>query len=293
MTRKNTPLLDLALLQTLVAVERDGSLAKAAARVGRTQSAVSLQMQRLEQLLSVDLFDRAGRSLVLTEAGHAMRAHAERMLALNSEAVSAVRGHRVAGQVSLGMSVDFEHTWLPQAMARFSRSHPKIQVDLRLDRNTALERAVTEGEIDMAVIFGTPSPTDRAAIGSVPMAWIGRENFVRPPDANLPLLLLEAPCLFRTAALKALEEAGIPWRLAVTSPSLGGLWATALAGMGVTVRSGIMLPPGLANVGAHLGLPALPKVAVRILESDSRATPPRTTLRKLLRDLAGEFIGPA
>lgn len=290
MSDQPLPLLDLALLQTLVAVDQTGTLAKAADKVGRTQSAVSLQMQRLEQALALELFDRRGRALALTDAGEAMLGYARRLLELNREAITAVRGHRVAGQVRLGMSVDFEHTWLPRAMARFASSHPKIVVELRVDRNSALEQAVARRDIDIALVFGSMLPADASRIGTVPMAWIAARDFAWTTPASLPLLVLEQPCMFRTAALQALDNVGTPWRVAVTSPSLGGLWATALAGMGVTVRSAVVLPDSLCDVGARLGLPALPRVGVRILESDIRATAPRTTLRRVLRELAEEFV---
>jgi DNA-binding transcriptional LysR family regulator len=290
MSTNPLPLLDLALLQTLVAVDQTGTLAKAADKVGRTQSAVSLQMQRLEQTLALDLFDRRGRALALTDAGQAMLGYAQRLLELNREAISSVRGHRVAGQVRLGMSVDFEHTWLPKAMARFAASHPKIVVELRVDRNSALEQAVARRDIDIALVLGNLLPADAARVGTVPMAWIAAREFSWAAPASLPLLLLEQPCMFRTAALQALDKVGTPWRVAVTSPSLGGLWATALAGIGATVRSAVVLPQGLSDVGSRLGLPPLPRVGVRILESVTRATAPRATLRRLLRELAEEFV---
>jgi DNA-binding transcriptional LysR family regulator len=239
---------------------------------------------------NVALFDRSGRSLVLTDAGSTMLSFAERMLDLNRDAVAAVRGHQVAGQIRLGISVDFEHTWLPKAMARFAKTHPKIQVDILVARNTALENAVANREIDIALIFANQTTTKSTLIGSVPMAWIGTADFVRQPDVNLPLLLLDGACVFRTAALEALEKSNIPWRSAVTSPSLGGLWATALAGMGVIVRSSILMPPGLIDVGPRLGLPTLPKIALRILESEAKATPSRITLRALLTELASDVV---
>jgi DNA-binding transcriptional LysR family regulator len=175
-------------------------------------------------------------------------------------------------------------------MARFASSHPKIVVELRVDRNSALEQAVARRDIDIALVFGSMLPADASRIGTVPMAWIAARDFAWTAPAGLPLLVLEQPCMFRTAALQALDNVGTPWRIAVTSPSLGGLWATALAGMGVTVRSAVVLPDGLCDVGARLGLPALPRVGVRILESDIRATAPRTTLRRVLRELAEEFV---
>jgi DNA-binding transcriptional LysR family regulator len=314
-------LLDLALLQTLVAVNDGGSLVRAAEQVGRTQSAVSLQMQRLEQSLGLDLFNRSGRALVLTDAGQAMLGHARQMLAMNREVVAAVRGHRVAGRVRFGMSVDFEHTWLPRAMARFAQSHPKIEVALSVDRNSALELAVAQSDIDIALVFGKPKAAATPQIGTVPMRWIASRDFVwrrggTTPDAHgaarrnaspspgpgpglvtsanaspaLPLLLLDQACMFRGAAVQALDAAGLPWRVAVTSLSLGGLWATALAGMGVTARSGVVLPAGLVDVGDSLGLPPLPKVAVCLIESKAKTTAPRATLRRVLRELVEEFV---
>jgi DNA-binding transcriptional LysR family regulator len=293
MPSPTVPLLDLALLQTLLAVNDTGSLARAADQVGRTQSAVSLQMQRLEQTLALDLFDRNGRALVLTAAGQAMLGHARQLLAMNREAVTAVRGHEVAGRVRFGMSVDFEHTWLPRAMARFAQSHPKIVVDLRVDRNMALEQAVSQRDIDIALVFGKPrAARSTHQIGTVPMRWVAAKDFPWAVENKqpLPLLMLESPCMFRGAAVQALDVAGLPWRVAVTSLSLGGLWATALAGMGVTARSGVVLPAGLADVGDALGLPPLPKVAVCILASKAKTTAPRTTLLRVLRELAAEFV---
>jgi DNA-binding transcriptional LysR family regulator len=280
-----TQCLDLALLQSLVAVSQVHTLAEAASRVARTQSALSLQMQRLEEMVGVALFDRSGRSLVLTDAGLTLVAYAERLLLLNNEAVASVRGLEVAGSVRFGMSVDFEHTWLPRAMADFARTHPNIQVELQVDRNSALERAVAKRDIDIALVFATDTTNGSARLGTAPMIWIGSHDVRWERGNELPLLLLEHPCMFRLAALQALDAAGIRWRVAVTSPSLGGIWAAAVAGMGVTVRTGVALPAGLVDVGARFGLPALPEVGIRILESDRRTNPARARLRSVLRDV--------
>jgi DNA-binding transcriptional LysR family regulator len=285
-----TPLLDLALLQTLVAVSETGTLARAAARVGRTQSAVSLQMQKLEELVAAALFNRQGRAMVLNEAGLAMVRYAERILSLNGEAVAYVRGHEFAGSVRLGMSVDFEHTWLPKAMARFGKTHPKIIVELRVDRNSVLERAVARGELDIALILGPDTPSDQSQLGSTPMAWIASGSFHWPGAVELPLLLLEHPCIFRAAAIQALDAASIPWRVAVTSPSLGGIWATAAAGMGLTLRTGAAIPAGLLDVGTRFGLPSLPTIGVKILETDGKPSPTRQSLRGVLQEIVDELL---
>jgi DNA-binding transcriptional LysR family regulator len=243
-------------------------------------------MQRLEKAVGLPLFDRLGRALVMNEAGRSMVGYAECMLALNAEAVAYARGHSVAG-----ISADFEHTWLPRAMATFSRTHPRIVVELRVDRNAALERAVGKQELDVALILASSSAAGSAAKSAVPMAWIAARGFDWSGDSELALLLLEHPCFFRTAAIQALDGAGVPWRIAVTSPSLGGIWATASAGIGLTVRSAVNIPAGLQDVGARLGLPSLPKVAVKVIESDARSTSTRASLRRVLDGIVDELLG--
>lgn len=284
------PMLDPALLQTLLAIHQAGTLARAAERIGRTQSAVSLQVQRLQEQVGVELFVRRGRSLALTEAGHALVGYASRLLELNAEAVAAVRGREVAGRVSFGMSADFEPTWLPRAMARFAKTHPRIEVALRVDRNGALEEAVARREVDIALFFCGRPDNARSVLGTIPMAWIGAPQLAWDGRSELGLLLLEPPCVFRAAAIRALDRAGIAWRVAVTSPSLGALWATAVAGMGVTVRSAAVVPAGLQDVGERLGLPPLPDMAIRLVEAGGRAAAPRVTLRNVLRETVGELL---
>jgi DNA-binding transcriptional LysR family regulator len=280
-----TPCLDLPLLQSLVALKLFGSLSQAADRIGRTQSALSLQMQRLEDTLGIALFDRSGRSLVFTDAGLTLVAYAERLLLLNNEAVASVRGLKVAGNVRFGMSVDFEHTWLPKAMADFARTHPNIRIDLRVDRNSVLERAIDRREVDIALVFAPEAPEEKAQLTKTPMLWIAAKDFQWNGKSELPLLMFENPCMFCQAATRSLDEAGVAWRVAVTSPSLGGIWAAAAAGLGVVVRTGVALPAGLAEVGGRFKLPALPQVGIRILETDRKANAARARLRAVLNDV--------
>jgi DNA-binding transcriptional LysR family regulator len=161
---------------------------------------------------------------------------------------------------------------------------------LRVDRNSVLERAVARGELDIALAFGPDTPSDRSQLGSTPMAWIASGSFLWPGEVELPLLLLEPPCIFRTAAIQALDAASIPWRVAVTSPSLGGIWATAAAGMGLTLRSAAAIPAGLLDVGTRFGLPALATIGVKILEADGKASPTRQSLRGVLQEIVDELL---
>jgi DNA-binding transcriptional LysR family regulator len=122
------------------------------------------------------------------------------------------------------------------------------------------------------------------------MAWIASGSFHWPGAVELPLLLFEHPCIFRAAAIHALDAASIPWRVAVTSPSLGGIWATAAAGMGLTLRSAAVIPAGLLDVGTRFGLPALPTVGVKILESDGKPSVTHESLRGVLHEIVDELL---
>ncbi|WP_374353097.1 LysR family transcriptional regulator [Chitinimonas sp.] len=249
-------LLDLAVLRSWVLAVELGSFVRAAERVGRTQSAISLQMKALEAQLGSPLYERGGRGLVPTAAGERLLVYARRLLALNDEAVAAVRGSGVSGAVRFGMPVDFEASWLPETLARFSRAYAGVRVDVVVDRNSAILRRFDAGELDLAVCFD-PDASHGEVLAQLPMRWLAHPDFAAS-DAELPLLLLEAPCVCRQAAIAALDGAGRSWRIAVSSQSLAGVWAAAGAGMGVTVRTALSCPPGLADVGERLGLPQLP-----------------------------------
>src|SRR6185369_398072 len=137
--------LDLDILRTLATGIDLGSFAKAADRVGRSQSAISLQLRKLEEQLGIDLLKKQGRALVLTEAGEVMLAYARRLLALNDEAVTAVRGPAISGALRFGLPQDFAETWFPTTLARFNRAHPLNQIAVTVGRNAELLERLDRG----------------------------------------------------------------------------------------------------------------------------------------------------
>ncbi|GIZ53652.1 LysR substrate-binding domain-containing protein [Noviherbaspirillum aridicola] len=285
------PVLDLDLLRTLVIGVESGSFAGASARIGRTQSAVSLQMKKLEDALGVGLFEKRGRLLALTPAGERLYDYAQRLLQLQDEAVEAVRGEGLSGQVRFGMSVDFENTWLPEMLARFSRSHPGVSIEVVMDRNSALAAQARRGAVDIALVFGPPGHENAERLARAGMIWIGRPGFSLREGEPLPLLLLERPCIFHEAAVAALDAAGIRWRLAVTSPTQGGLWAAARAGIGVTVRTEISMPPDLVNLARAQRLPRLPGAELSLLRSGKRQGPALQRLEQTVIEVMKERLG--
>jgi DNA-binding transcriptional LysR family regulator len=276
----NLPLFDLDLLRTLTLAHDQGSFRDAARSVGRTQSAVSLQMRRLEDLAGVELFEKAGRNVQLTEGGFVLLGYARRLLALNDEAVQAVAGLKVRGKIRLGMLQDFAETILPSTLASFSRAHPAIELEVRVERSTELLNALQRRGVDLVLMFGSTDPGDgftAESIGKVPMVWIWKHP--PEPDGEVKLVLFEAPCAFRSAALENLGDR--PWRRTFTSPSLSGTWAAVEAGLGVTIRTPLGVPRGLTMHNRITGLKTLPPIQLYILSRQNEKSP----VVKLLRDL--------
>jgi len=265
--------LDVQILRTLVAAQDLGGFGRAAEQVGRSQSAVSLQVRKLEQQLGERLFRKQGRGLAPTEAGDAILAYARRILELNDEAVAAVRGAALAGRVRFGMPGDFAETWLPAVLGRFKRAHPAVAVEAAVDRNAVLLERLDRGQLDLALVFGGGGRGDAEELTRLPMAWIGGRERSWAEGEPVPLAVFEPPCVFRQPATAALDAAGIPWRVAFSSPSLSALWAAVDAGLGITVRTGISRPDHLRVLDSQDGLPPLPSIDLS-LHAAGRALPP-------------------
>jgi DNA-binding transcriptional LysR family regulator len=285
--------LDVSLLRTLVAVQQSGSFARAAERVGRSESAVSLQLKRLEERIGQKLFRRAGRVMVLTDAGERMLAYAQRLVALNDEAVIAVAKPRPGGAVRLGVPPDFAETWLPSALARFAHLCPAVRVETRVERSPALSALLARGKLDLAMSFAAAPPAHATWSGAIPMAWIGPPNYRRATDDPVRLAVFDPPCVFRAAAEAALDRAGIRWSVEFRSRSLASLWAAVAAGLGITVRTPEGLPPRLTMLGEAAGLPALPTTALALFKRKKPVSPAAARLAEVLTETLTTTLGAA
>jgi len=218
------PAFDIDALRTIVVGTELRSFARAASQLGRSQSAVSMQLRKLEQQAGRALFRRNGRGLVPTEAGDALLAYARRILALNDEAAASLGASVALASVRLGLPQDFFEDVMPDAIMRFSRTRPNVHVEVRAGRNYALEEEVRTGRLDIAVAFFQPgSDSHGTRIASLPMLWLAGKGFAKlSTDAPIPLVLFDHPCLFRQTALRTLESKGMQWRLSLTTPSLPG-----------------------------------------------------------------------
>ncbi|CDF85960.1 LysR family transcriptional regulator [Pseudomonas knackmussii B13] len=284
---------DLDVLRTFVTGIELGSFARAADRLGRSTSAVSAQLKKLEEQAGTPVLRREGRGMALTESGETLLAYARRLLELNDEAASALRGAALEGRVRLGMQEDFGETLLPALLGRFARAHPKVRIEVRTARNQELLRGVRNGELDLALAWDTGERTAHLEhLGAVPQCWIGSvEGQAWAGERPLPLVVLEAPCLLRSAATAALDRAGIAWRVAFTSAGLSGIWAAVAAGLGVGLRTPLGLPSGVVVLDAEsLGLPTLQPLGLCLHRAESEPEPGVARLRDLLRECVAELL---
>ncbi|CAA2099502.1 HTH-type transcriptional regulator GltR [Methylobacterium bullatum] len=280
--------LDMDVLRTFVTGIELGSFARAASRLGRSPSAISLQLRKLEDQVGQVLVQKQGRGLVLTEAGETMIGYARRLLELNDAALSALGSPALSGRVRIGLPQDFAETWLPETLGRFARLHPGVRIDAHVDRNATLRSRLDEGQLDLALLWDEDGgEREGAVLGTLPMAWIGPRRGVTPgTDRPLPLVLFGSPCIFRHATLNALDAAAISWRISFSSPGLAGLWAAVSAGLGLTVRTPHGLPASLTALDPEeSGLPRLPSLSLHLLKARARSDPAVERLASLLTDV--------
>ena len=256
--------LDLAVLRTLLAAVESGSFAAAARRVGRSESAVSLQLKRLEEQIGEPLFVRAGRQMALTGAGVRLVEYARRLLDLNDEALSAASENSVDGTVTLGVPHDVAETWLPAVIAGFRRSHPSVTLKVIEGRSAILQSRLADSQIDLAVVLSATRPANALWSTDLPMVWIGRSDFSLKKNEPLQLAAFDPPCFFRSAAVAALECADIDWSIGYASNTLPDLWSAVNLGLGVTVRTPVAVPLGLSALDRRRGLPSLPPFHVSL-----------------------------
>jgi DNA-binding transcriptional LysR family regulator len=232
------------LLRALITIVESGSYAKAADQLHLTQAAVSLQVRRLEEHVGQALFEKEGRQMALTESGKVLLGYARKILALNIEAEQALSGRRLDGQIHLAAPQDIAEDVLPEVLKRFAGMYPKVLLSVRVDRNLSLLDGMQKAAFDVALaqspdatLAGMDAIKDIRRLNQAKMQWLAASDFtgIRPSE-QVPLVLLEPPCLFRAKALQVLEAAGIEYRLAYTTASLAGLRAAVEAGLGVTAR---------------------------------------------------------
>jgi DNA-binding transcriptional LysR family regulator len=285
------PDLDLDLLRGFVAVAERGGFTAAGQALGLTQSAVSLKVKRLEDLVQRRVFDRTSRAIALTRDGETLLAYARRILALNDEAVRRLVAPPVAGRFRLGVADHFVPRNLAPLLARFARTWPEVRLEVEVGRSHELRAAQEKGALDLVLGKRRDGETSGRPIWTESVVWVAAADWATPEERPLPLAMLPPGCMFRDRALTALARAGLAFEVVYTSASLLGVAAAAQAGFALTVLGRGGLPPGLVEVP---GLPPLGTVEMCLFGDIAGQNPLAEPLMRFLREsLAGADLSAA
>jgi DNA-binding transcriptional LysR family regulator len=268
--------LDPDLLRTFTFIAEEGSFTRAAERVGRTQSAVSMQMQRLETQLGRRVLQRGkGGAVQLTPHGQYLLERSRELLALNDQIWTAFRAPQMHGTVRLGTPDDYALRYLPPVLKRFADTHPGIEVDVLCLPSSELVERMKAGELDLTLVSEGHEPPrwPTVELWRGPLLWITAERHTPHRQDPLPLALTHQSCAWRTAAIRALERAGRRWRMAYTSASQLGTHAPVLAGLAVTVSTISWVPDGLRPMRADENMPELPDFGILMLKGREARQP--------------------
>lgn len=256
--------LDLDLLRTLATIGAKGSFAAAAVQLGRTQSAITQQMQRLEEKIGHALFEKQGRQKRLTDHGERLLGYARHMLAIHDEALRNLQQRQVQGLVRIGAPHDAADTMLPPVLQEIALNFPGMQIDIHVDRSPFLMEALRQGELDMALSNREDPGFEGFVLRSSPTVWLCGAGYAHDPARPVPLVMADGPSIFRRLGCEALDAAGIAWTPRHTCTSLVGIRAALRAGLGVTARGVEQLDPGLRVLGTGDGMPALPDLVYHL-----------------------------
>ena len=272
----NYPSIDAELLRSFVAIADHGGFTRAAEAVNRTQSAISMQMKRLEEdVLQRSVFERDGRQVKLTAEGQILLGYARRILKLHGEVLTTLREPHMVGSVRIGTPDDYVMRFLPGILSRFAQAYPLVQVEVHCEPSYQL---LQRRDLDLSIVTREPG----TEIGQL----LRRERFVRAeaPGFNtheqrpMPLAMFNTDCFCRAWACNALDSLEVPYRVAYTSPSLSALMAVTNAGLAVTAQLQSLVTADMRVLGEAEGMPELPSCSIVLLRNDRNQSQVSETL---------------
>jgi len=262
-----TTLLDIDQLRTFIAIAETGSFTKAAEVVNKTQSAVSMQMKRLEERIERPIFARDGRASKLTEDGSRLLDYARRLVKLNVETVAAFSDAALSGRVRLGVPDDYADRYLPEIMARFSRAYPSVELTVICEPSVDLLERIDGNEIDLAIVTNCENKRASETFRRERLLWVTSNRHAIHLEEPLPLALGRPSCTWRRTAIERLESIERPYRVLYSSSNAGAVAAAVLAGLAVSVLAESGLRPGMRVLTAAEGFPELTTCRVGLVRN--------------------------
>jgi DNA-binding transcriptional LysR family regulator len=278
-----TVLLDIDQLRTFIAIAETGSFTRAAEAVHKTQSAVSMQMKRLEERIARPIFARDGRASKLTEDGQRLLDYARRLVKLNVETIAAFSDAALSGRVRLGVPDDYADRYLPEIMARFSHAYPGVELTVLCEPTVDLLERIDGNELDLAIVTNCESRRASETFRRERLLWVTSNRHSIHAEEPLPLALGRPSCLWRRTAIEQLEAIGRPYRVLYSSSNAGAVAAAVLAGLAVSVLAESGLRPGMRVLTTADGFPDLPSCRVGLVRNAHESS-------ALAEALAGHII---
>lgn len=270
------PGIDTELLRSFVAIADHGGFTRAADVVNRTQSAISMQMKRLEDdVLERQLFERDGRQVRLTAEGQVLLGYARRILKLQGEVITTLRQPHMVGAVRIGTPDDYVMRFLPGILSRFAQAYPLVQVEVHCESSTQL---LQRQDLDLTIVTRKPGDEIGQLLRQDPLLWLEAPGFDVHEQRPLPLAMFNNDCFCRAWTCNALDAQEIDYRVAYTSPSLSAIMAVVSAGLAVTAQMQSVIPSDLRVLGEADGLPKLPQSSIVLLRNPHNVSPVSETL---------------
>ncbi|MET1412360.1 LysR substrate-binding domain-containing protein [Roseibium sp. HPY-6] len=261
--------LEMDLLRSFVAVAAHRNFTRAAEAVGRTQSAVSLQIKRLEEIVEKRLFERTRQSVSITQTGEALLVYANRILAANDAALSHLQRPEVEGLVRIGAPDDYATFMIPPLLSALSREHPRLQFEVTCDNACDLLPQLKQGQLDLVVATHRPDAVAGQIARYEPLHWVASPDFTDDPEEPLSLVLFPVGCVCREIALDALKRIDRSWRVTYSTRSIGLMEKALQDGSAVSAMEASVIPSGLRIVERAAGLPPLPEVVISVHQSNT------------------------
>ncbi len=273
--------LDLTTLRSFVAVADTGGVTRAAGMLHLTQSAVSMQLKRLEDSLDIDLLDRSGRGIALTAAGEQLLAYARRMLEMNDEIVTRMTAKEFEGELTLGVPHDIVYPYLPPVLRKFSNDFPRMKIKLASHPTRTLLDMFGKGALDAILTTeDQPGPGGEALV-RLPLIWVGAVGGTAWREDPLPVAFCNN-CIFRSGVLRRLTDAEMDWQMVVESEHDNAVEAVVSADMAVNALISGNLPPQTAPI-EHKGALPDPGETRIVLYMQQVDSPDQSALREMLR----------
>ncbi|MDB6047625.1 MAG: gltC 3 [Pseudomonas sp.] len=267
----NYPSIDSELLRTFVAIADEGGFTRAGELVNRTQSAVSMQMKRLEDdVVQRALFRKDGRTVSLTAEGQVLLGYARRILKLHSEVFNTLREPHMVGVVKIGSPDDYVMRFLPGVLQRFAQAYPLIQVEVHCEPSRQL---LQRHDLDLSIVTREPGTEIGQILRHERFVWMEAAGYCPHEQTPIPLAMFNDDCFCRTWACNALDAAEREYRIAYTSASLAAISAVVSAGLAVTAQLESLLTSDLRIVGEAEGLPLLPSASIVLLRNPNNPSP--------------------